>query len=449
MGHIKNKFIVLLSVFLSLGISSCKKWVGDVDQPLGVDDSEVFSKEQGFREALNGIYLQMGSEQLYGKELTMGVLSLAGRNYDSISYAKAGAGYYNAAILNLTDPSVKRLSANVWNGMYQGIANINNVLENIDTRKGIFTGNNYNTFKGESLALRAYLHFDLLRLFSSIDPSSIGIPYRASMDFNTSPISTVEQTLDYCIADLKQAESLLDANDLENSHLTKWAVKGLLARIYLYRGDKVNAEKFASEIIKDSPYTLSKSNTDLLFTRESLFKLYISNHKFYSFFKTFFGQPNLIGLSVASQNALFGLSSPDYRRNFIDMNTGNASGTPLVPVKFNGTSANIFPLLRLTEMYYILAECASDKQVAIDYINKVREARNLPAISYASVTNETALVSEIMNEYRKEFLGEGQLFFYLKRNNTAFDKVPFSPIATGSKVPVSENATYIFVRTEK
>ena len=320
MGHIKNKFIVLLGVFLSLGISSCKNWVDDVYQPLAVDDSEVFSKEQGFREALNGVYLQMGAEQLYGKELTMGLLSLAGRNYDSVSSKKVGVAYYNAATLNLTDPNVKSLSITIWNGMYQAIANVNNVLENIDSRKGIFTGNNYNTFKGESLALRAYLHFDLLRLFSAIDPLSLGIPYRVSMDFNASPTSTVEKTLEYCIADLKEAESLLEAKDLENSHFTKWAVKGLLARIHLYKGDKISAEKYALEVVDEGPYSLLKSNTDLLFTRESLFKLYIPNHKFYNSYKVFFGPPNLIGLSVASQNALFGLSSPDYRRSFIDIN---------------------------------------------------------------------------------------------------------------------------------
>ena len=65
--------------------------------------------------------------------------------------------------------------------MYNKIANCNVILDNIDVDKTIFTGNNYNRIKAEALALRAFMHFDLLRMFApaynETNKNSTGIPY--------------------------------------------------------------------------------------------------------------------------------------------------------------------------------------------------------------------------------------------------------------------------------
>jgi hypothetical protein len=73
-------FFVLLATALSLG--SCKKWV-DVKPPLQVDQDELFSTEEGFKDVLNGVYLQMGSRSTYGRDLNLGLLSVLGRSYDT------------------------------------------------------------------------------------------------------------------------------------------------------------------------------------------------------------------------------------------------------------------------------------------------------------------------------------------------------------------------------
>ncbi|MEI3154928.1 MAG: RagB/SusD family nutrient uptake outer membrane protein [Odoribacter sp.] len=71
---------------------------------------------------------------------------------------------------------------------------------------------------------------------------------------------------------------------------------------------------------------------------------------------------------------------------------------------------NTVPLIRLPEMYYILAECAEDEGEAAGYLNKVREARGIEAVAF-EMNPEEALTKE----YRKEFYAEGQLFFFYKR----------------------------------
>ncbi|WP_177217164.1 RagB/SusD family nutrient uptake outer membrane protein [Pedobacter insulae] len=430
-------FLVLFSM------AACKKWVDNTPQPLQVDESKVFSTEQGFRETLNGVYLQMGAETLYGKEMTMGVLSLAGRNFDVVNANTATKLHYQAATYNFTALEMTTYTAKLWNKMYATIANLNNLLDNIERRKALFTGQNYNTFKGEVLALRAYLHFDLLRMFSPIEAGAIGIPYVTAVNPGQVQSGTVGNTLDKCIADLTAAEALLSATDLTNIRMTKWGVKGLLARLYLYRSDKVKAAENALAVINSNNFALTvSSNADLFFAKESLFKLQIFANNYFAYFRSIFGAPSLIGLAATSQVAIYGTANTDYRKSFIDVNTGNALGTPILPKKFNATAANSFPMLRLSEQYYILAECANDVATGLNYLNQVRAARNLSApLTTVNVPDAAALTTEITNEYRKEFIGEGQMFFYYKRKNTAFTALPFA-------LPIAANPSYTFVRPE-
>jgi hypothetical protein len=114
-----------------------------------------------------------------------------------------------------------------------------------------------------------------------------------------------------------------------------------------------------------------------------------------------------------------------------------------MPTKFSATAANTFPMVRLTEMYYIAAECAvtnGDSTTATALLDTVRVHRNLPV--YPAVLTQASLNTEIQKEYQKEFIGEGQMFFFYKRKNLSFSSLPFTT------VPVAANATYTFVKPE-
>src|SRR5699024_6066538 len=75
------------------------------------------------------------------------------------------------------------------------------------------------------------------------------------------------------------------------------------------------------------------------------------------------------------------------------------------------------PLIRISEMYYIAAETESNSSQAIGYLDTVRYHRGLNNLPVSANLKE-----EITKAYRKEFYGEGQLFFYYKRNN--FSSIP-------------------------
>lgn len=73
----------------------------------------------------------------------------------------------------------------------------------------------------------------------------------------------------------------------------------------------------------------------------------------------------------------------------------------------------LVPAIRLSEMYYILAETAATPAEGVSYLNTVRRNRALPELP-ATITAAN-FTREITKEYQKEFYAEGQLFFYYKR----------------------------------
>ncbi|MGF7232934.1 RagB/SusD family nutrient uptake outer membrane protein [Arachidicoccus sp.] len=446
----RYQFCSLIAIILMLSLASCKKWL-NVKAPLQVDQNTVYSTQQGFREVLNGVYLQMGSQSLYGRDLTFGLMSVLGRSYDTTISAAIGNLYYEGAKYNFDDPDVKAVFTNIWDSMYLCIANLNNLLENANQRKSIFTGDNYNTIKGEAMGLRAFIHFDLLRMFSP-SPAAAGlhapgIPYVTKLSPIAVQASTTGAVIDSCISDLLVAKSLLSDADLTTSKFTSWAVNGLLARIYLYKGDLANAQMQALSVINSNRFPLSVNNKDLMFTNEHLFSLFSYSEISLQYYKTVFNTTPPLGLSARDQIALFvtgGGATSDWRRAFVDPSTGVALGNTISPRKFYGATANVLPMIRMTEMYYIAAECATatqDTLSATALLDTVRVHRNIAKYALSALSADS-LNTEIRKEYQKEFLGEGQMFFYYKRKNMPFSSLPFT------KVPVVANASYVFTKPD-
>ena len=131
-------------------------------------------------------------------------------------------------------------------------------------------------------------------------------------------------------------------------------------------------------------------------------------------------------LTPAGKSAVYNTGSGnanDYRYNsWFDNNVAAVN----VPSKFFQDNnlpyelQGIVPVIRASEMYYIAAECANKKNdinAGASLLNKVRAARGLNALNAAGITTTDSLSTEIMREYQKEFIQEGQTFFYYKRLN--------------------------------
>src|SRR5690606_38971334 len=77
---------------------------------------------------------------------------------------------------------------------------------------------------------------------------------------------------------------------------------------------------------------------------------------------------------------------------------------------------HLMPLIKLPEMYYIAAEhyTTANPTKAIDLLNTVRRSRRINVDLPNGLTNEQ-VANELFKEHRKEYVSEGQLFFYYKR----------------------------------
>ena len=88
-------------------------------------------------------------------------------------------------------------------------------------------------------------------------------------------------------------------------------------------------------------------------------------------------------------------------------------------------SSNLIPIIRMSEIYYIAAEACFDKDPseAIDYLMQVKKGRNLRNVDLSGITLKSDFMDRLISDARREFLGEGQIFFMFKRLNQSVPTV--------------------------
>ena len=440
--------IILSSVVF---FSSCKKWL-DVDPRTVVKEEEIFQDDQGFRTALFGIYTKIASRDLYGANLTIGYLDVLAQYYavESSQHSFYSYSQYNHA-------ERRSIPDAIWRTAYSAITNCNNLLQHLVGKEAMFSMGEYKLIKGETLALRAILHFDVLRMYApsyNVNPSGYGIPYVDKVSNQPFPQLTVEETLRAVKADLEAALALLKESDPWSLHydgiagpiadlpnhlsfrverMNYYAVLGTLAKVNLYMNNKQEAYKNAFEVLEAKPSGIlfslftnkSWDNSDLYFNTEASAnsKLIVPQGRKNEYYET----------------SLYGSIDSRYKDWFKYYPGSNEEymSKYMRSVPQNGNPPNII-LLRSEEMSYILAETATTETEALAELNRIR-ARYGIGTAHRLVEGVAVLDEEIMKEYRKTFIGEGQFFYYLKRKK--INPIPYSLIGDVAKayiLPIPE-----------
>lgn len=447
-------------------LSSCDDWL-DVKPKSEIEGSEMFSTQDGFKDALNGIYTAMSETSLYGREMTYGLLDVFGSCY-------YGTGTYSlysyASGNNYTNSAVENAIGNIWHRSYYAIATANELLNQLDKAdRSMFAKDNYNVIKGEALGLRAFLHFDILRLFApsfGVDPDAEAIPYVKTYSHNVTPSSTVRETLNLILEDLQQAADLLKQSDpiytgreitaldddayLTNRHfhMNYYAVVASMARVCLYMQDYSRARQYANEVINSGKFPWTKVENiatttdgmrDRTFTSEQVFALQIDNLDSYIY--GVIAGSNRVILNVYSYwmtNAFPAAThSTDWRYMYFFTNKEITSGsyyygsTKLWQEGMSEQYTKRMPLIRLPELYLILAEC--DVENAATQLNVIREHRGVTAP--VTATTVSGLQDEITKEYFREYYNEGLMFHRYKRINAnqRYGSWNFSKVAFDTK----------------
>ena len=454
----KLRNMIWIGLVLACG-AGCSDFL-DVQPKDKQSEKQLFSTRGGFYMAVNGIYNKVASTALYGKNLSYELVDVISKRYSPLQ-----ANTYLTALssFDYADNSVQTGLSNTWTEAYNTILNCNVVLDNLEESDGILLTSEYRMLKGEMLALRAFLHFDILRLFGPVyknHPEAAAIPYNESARVSALPLLAADSVMHEKIQrDLDEAESLLADSDpvieggpmvsLENDQdvylryrqlrMNYYAVLALKARVYLYAGEQANALAAARKLLTDpkvdeyfpavDPNKLlaNQSNPDRVFSTEVLTGIYKKDRV--DIYTNYFsaeqaGNNYLHPRKDFVGTRLFAGETQDYRfQTWWQVASGvGESGHSLIKYKGidkpSGTKeseyfyAVFMSLIRLSEVYYIAAECEPVLSDRYGWLNQMRTRRGLPELT---VVSEDDFMKRLRSEYLREFIGEGQIFFMYKR----------------------------------
>jgi hypothetical protein len=106
---------------------------------------------------------------------------------------------------------------------------------------------------------------------------------------------------------------------------------------------------------------------------------------------------------------------PDTRVPFIIGIVGGKSTPSYIATKFNTSEAQFIPLVNWQEMVLIRAEAVGG-QGAIDLVNTLRTAANLPRVTYLTAGDTEGIRRMIIEERRRALMLEGR-YYYTKLKN--------------------------------
>jgi len=429
----------VFSCLLLLGTSlltSCDDYL-DVAPSDKQTADQLFANKAGFYTAANGIYDALAGDELYGKQMTWEAVDILSKSYSPTNSAQ----YIKSLTANsYTDTYTSPIFSSIWGKAYELILNANLLIDQVDKQQGMLTSQEAACLKGEMLAVRAFLHLDMLRLFG---PSPINgydqpaIPYNESTEVFAHDLLTIKEAGEKIIRDLNAAEELLK-NDpiIENGpmmsapegsesvqlryrqyHMNYYAVKALKARAYCWVGDKQNALAEATGLINDQkvqemfppvdPNKLlaNSSNPDRVFSSEVFMGVYDKDRdqvyqEYFSSAATAYQHLQPYASYITSSSGLFGhiilgmLESYDYRYQSQWEQASGLGATGHSFIKYKKIDqpdptdenseyyyAKMIPLITMQEMFYIACECAETDTEKVDWYNKARMRRGCPDLN--------------------------------------------------------------------
>lgn len=442
----------ILCLALAMTTSSCDKFL-DVRPEGEIPSEQLLDDAAGFESAMYGVYGSLNSNNLYGRTLSHETIDLLAQYY----VCQGNQYVDNVKLYNYAYTDLESTLGSVWGSMYKNIANANNIIINLE-KKDDKSMAHYDIYKGEALGLRAFMHFELLRLYTAniqSNPAATGIPYSIKFELSPSAFSNAAKVYELIIADLLAAEALLTkdskyftfpkVNPTEaylrdrETHFNLYAVQATLARVYLTKGDKTNAAIYAKKVVDSQKFQLIDKGDiannlpkGVLYPKETIFGLYntanfaIVKQRFLDA-TTFFSYNMRDDLITTFKNEE---SGSEYRVNsYFKMPLNNQDPIRFVKLVDPYQVDNLvflrpqgqldgINLIRLPEMYYILAESLleSDPTAAMSYFNTAITSRGLIALDQRTPALPLT-VERITAERYKEFMGEGQTFYNMKRLN--------------------------------
>ena len=411
--------------------------------------------------ATNAVYnILRNSNFHFGLFPIMDIMSDDGYKGSNPTDAAADVGPYDKFKHIPTEGNIKRW----WNTLYEGVKRANVVIEQVPLIAMDATLSK--RYIAEASYLRALFYFDLVRAWGGVPKvtSTITQPglERASSD---EIYQLIEQDLLLAIDGLSE-QSEMPATDLGRA--TRGAAKALLAKVYLFKKDFTNAEKYALEVINSGQYGLEPvfNNANSESGEHGIESIYeIGAMRFenienggngYGNVQGVRGTPNRgWGFNRPSLDLMAAFETNDPRKEATILFLGEViddvtiAGDGQTPDETKDANGNVIEIecynqkvwtpgttvptqfghnrriLRYADVLLIVAEAMNENgksAQALTYLNMVRaRARggNTAILPDISDTNKDSLRDKILQERRVELALEGHRFWDLVRTGKA------------------------------
>lgn len=429
----KRNIIIWLCLLV---FSSCD--VLNQDPVSVITEKNAWKTESDVAGELNGAYL-----------LTRKALLGYNNNYAYWMYGDLRFGdminpnytsYFDKIDLTATHWAITSLTE--WTQYYTAIVQCNLLLEKAPTiAASEYKQQPIEQYMAEARFLRGFLYFYITRIWGEV-------PLQASaLNYNPLPREKADVTLDFAIKDAEYATQNLpwkyteDESRVRAVKATKGAAYALLSHIYMWKKDYTNALTASQQIMDNRtkagyelyPMTTSHESDEMIKgrTSEGIFEIDLSDE----FNEAGTGTVANMMLSmppyVTSADywasyvdadtlaRLFPVTNPDRRRSF----WFNLQNEKPMLVKFknkstkkNGAYEDNILVFRLADLYLLRAEALANSQPASteaqNLLNEVRGRAG--ATLYTPAEGNLRLA--IIEERRKELIGEGHVWYDMLRN---------------------------------
>jgi len=435
-----NTYLFLIPLLILLG--SCEKQLDQIPVS-SVTTENFYSNNSDFLQAVNGAYSQLSA---YPSQ----ALWLGEMRSDNINATSDGNRDWDG--INNFTPNITTVGfiTNAWKSNFNGIFNVNNVLQALETKGSVIGSDALVTrYTAECRFLRAFYYFQLVRLYGKVPLLSTP---KTATEVNTIPRSSVADLYTFIEDDLTYAAANLPASftGADLGRATSYAAKGVLGLVYMTKsgptygvdGAGLNSNEYSKaaalfdEIITGSPYSFAadyssifsytnENNSEVVFDVQfasSLNGASFPSHLVPVAYWTGIGISNTYGngygtstfpvtTSLVNSYTINTVSGTDLRYAF-NVATAYKNGPFIkkyIDITKKGTAGTDWPInfivLRYTDVLMMKAECilhgAGGTQADADAIvNKVRARAGVGAL--ANVT-----LAALMAERQREFLGEG------------------------------------------
>lgn len=350
-----------------------------------------------------------------------------------------------------------------WSTLYEGIKRANVVIEKVPLIA--MDTNLRGRYVAEARFLRGLYYFDLVRAWGGVPlVLTTNPPLKLPRSTENEIYEQIEKDLLFAALRLPE-KGQFNSQDLGRA--SKGAAKAFLAKMYLFKKDYVNAERYALEVINGTEYYDLEANFAHANSREGehgiesvfeigAFEAASSLGNQYANTQGVRGTPNRgWGFNRPSENLRFSFDVNDPRMDLTIIDLGEVLDGVLIlgdgstpdftydndgniierecynqKVWIPGTSTDTQfghnrRLMRFSDVLLMAAEAANENNKPAEahiYINRVRaRARhgNAAILPDITETNKDALRNIILNERRYELALEGHRFWDLVRTGKA------------------------------